>query len=82
VDREERRRRIAQHPNSVSLSELQQFLQDYGWVLDRTSSSHFIFERGSQTLTVPFRRPHVLPIYVKRVLKLIAEQDGDDDGDR
>lgn len=84
--RRDLRRRVAQHPRSVSFDELRHLLEAYGWELDRVRGSHHIFKRGSQTLTVPHRRPHVLPVYVREVLALIAGLDdnpteggGDDD---
>ena len=85
MKRQELRRRVAQHRNAVSFAELQQLLEAYGWELDRVRGSHHIFKCGSQTLTVPHRRPHVLPVYVKQVLALTTGLDettqggGDDD---
>jgi predicted RNA binding protein YcfA (HicA-like mRNA interferase family) len=73
MDREELRRRIAQHPNAVTIRELQGLLEAYGWTLERVRGSHHIFTRGRDRLTVPYRRPHVLAVYVKRVLTLTEE---------
>jgi predicted RNA binding protein YcfA (HicA-like mRNA interferase family) len=56
------------HPRSVSFDELRHLLELSGWTLVRTSGSHHVFECGTQRLTVPYRRPHVLPIYVRLVL--------------
>jgi hypothetical protein len=75
VDREEHRRRVAQRPNAVSLSELQSLLEEYGWSLKRVHGSHYIFSNRAQTISAPFKRPHVLPVYVRRVLRLLEEQD-------
>lgn len=78
MDRRDMHKRIAQHPNAVRFDDLAKLLEAYGWELVRISSSHHIFGRGSQTLSVPFRRPHVLPVYVKRVLALLAEDNNDE----
>ena len=77
MDRSERRRRIAQHPRAVRFEELRQLLEDYGWVLARVRGSHYIFERGGAVLPIPLRRPHVLPVYVKRALDYTQEDDDD-----
>ena len=74
-DRREMRRRIAQHPNAVRFDDLRRLLEAYGWTLDRVRGSHYIFARGAETLSVPYRRPHVMPVYVKKVLELTEEDD-------
>jgi predicted RNA binding protein YcfA (HicA-like mRNA interferase family) len=75
MDREEMRRRMAQHPNAVRFEDVRQLLEAYGWMLDRVRGSHHIFARGRETLVVPHRRPHVLPVYVRRVLAATREAD-------
>jgi predicted RNA binding protein YcfA (HicA-like mRNA interferase family) len=77
MDRQEMRRRIAQHPNAVRFEELMHLLEAYGWALDRKGGSHVVFVRDRETLTVPYRRPHVLAVYVKRVLSLTEGEDED-----
>lgn len=84
--RRELRRRVAQHPKSVSFAELRRLLEAYGWELDRVRGSHHIFARGAQTLALPHRRPHVLPAYVRTVLALTegldtSTEEGNDDDD-
>ena len=83
VDRQELRRRLAQRPNAVRFSELQQLLEAYGWRLERVRGSHHLFVRGGERLVIPLRRPHVLPIYVRQVLSRTQEQDDEEthDGD-
>ncbi len=79
MDRAESRRRVAQRPHSVRLSELQQLLEAYGWTLDRSVGSHHIFRRGGQKLSVPFRRPHLRVAYVRLALQMTEGEDDDDD---
>jgi predicted RNA binding protein YcfA (HicA-like mRNA interferase family) len=85
MDRRELWRRVKQHRKSVKFEELVRLLEAYGWELDRIRGSHYIYKHGSLTLSVPFRRPTVLPIYVDKVLALLAglniptERGGDDD---
>jgi predicted RNA binding protein YcfA (HicA-like mRNA interferase family) len=56
---------------------LQQVLFDYGFILKRSSGSHHIFEAvfldQIWQLTIPFRKPHVQPTYVKEALTAIDE---------
>jgi predicted RNA binding protein YcfA (HicA-like mRNA interferase family) len=89
--KDERRRRlrdrIAQHPKGVRFEELRRLLEAYGWTPERprSGSSHHTFRRpGELPITVPFRRPTVLPVYVRAVLARLAAQDAaeeDDDDD-
>lgn len=81
MDREQLRRQVAQHPNAVRFDELARLLVAYGWELARVRGSHHVFVRSGAQLTVPHRRPHVLAVYVRRVLELTKEEeDGAGDG--
>jgi predicted RNA binding protein YcfA (HicA-like mRNA interferase family) len=77
MNRREFRRRLAQRPNAVRFGELERLLILYGWELDRTSGSHYIYRRGTDKAIIPFRRPHVLGVYVRAVLKLTEEADNE-----
>jgi predicted RNA binding protein YcfA (HicA-like mRNA interferase family) len=74
--REKRLQRIKQNPKNVSFDDLRALLEDYGFVLERSSGSHHSFkaEMGGESVlfVVPYRRP-VKPIYVKEALMLIEE---------
>ena len=73
------RQRLAQRPNSVRFDELRRLLEAYGWTLRTVRGSHHTFVRGSERLTVPHRRPHVLPVYVRQALRLTEQQGRDDE---
>ena len=83
MDRRELWKRVKQHRKSVKFEELTRLLEAYGWKLDRVKGSHHVYKLGSETLTVPYKRPTVLPIYVQKVLDLTDQDDtaggGDDD---
>jgi predicted RNA binding protein YcfA (HicA-like mRNA interferase family) len=83
VDRKQLRRRLEQRPNAVRFEAPAELLEAYGWALARVRGSHHIFQRGGERLTAPHRRPTVLPVYVRMVLRATAEEDDDgaDDGD-
>lgn len=74
--RKKRLQRIRQNPKNVSFEDLRQLLEDYGFVLERSSGSHHSFKvqiKGETILfVVPYRRP-VKPNYVKDALLLIEE---------
>lgn len=70
------RRRMAQHPNSVTMAEAIRVLKAYGWVLTRISGSHHRFSRGGSHMTVPLKRPNLLPIYVRHILAATEGEDG------
>jgi hypothetical protein len=69
------RERIAQHPRAVRFEDLRRLLEAYGWELARIRGSHHIFVRGNEALPIPYRRPHVLPAYVRRALRLTEGYD-------
>jgi predicted RNA binding protein YcfA (HicA-like mRNA interferase family) len=75
MDRRDLRRRLGQRPKAVRFSEAQQLLEAYGWILRRVSGSHYLFARGADRLVIPFRRPHILPIYVRQILSKTEDQD-------
>ena len=45
-----------------------------GWTLDRVRGSRHVFRKGADKLVVPFRKPYILPIYVKQVLDQTKEE--------
>ena len=73
------RRRMAQHPKAVSLDEARRVLEAYGWSLLRVTGSHHIFRASGRNLSIPRRRPHILPTYVKDILQATEGKDDDDD---
>ncbi len=88
--REKRLQRIRQNPKNVSFEDLRQVLEDHQFVLERSAGSHFQFyaEVGGKLyrLSVPFKRPFIMAVYVKRALQVIDEiaanieaEDSDDD---
>jgi hypothetical protein len=62
----------------VRYQELEQLLKLYGFEerSSRHGTSHHFWVRGAKRLSVPFRRSHVLRVYVMQVLK---ETEGEDD---
>jgi len=73
------RRRMAQHPNAVRFDEARRVLEAFGWTLNHVRGSHHVFARGGGRLTVPLRRPCLLPVYVRQILR--ATEVGNDDAE-
>ncbi|CAG1009332.1 hypothetical protein ANRL4_04025 [Anaerolineae bacterium] len=74
--RAKRLQRIRQNPRNVSLRELQAVLEDFGFVLDRSSGSHHSFvgtiNGEAVLLTIPLAHP-LKAVYVKQALALIDQ---------
>ncbi len=66
-----------QNPRNVSFKELDKILRDFGFEVrqPRSGSSHHVYTKGENQISVPFRRPFVKEVYVKRVLELIGGED-------
>ncbi len=75
--RDKLRQRIEQNPKTVTFEELDQLLRGSGFQLRQpgSGSSHFYYKRGRISVSVPRRRPHLLPIYVKLALAAIDKAD-------
>jgi hypothetical protein len=76
--REKRLQKIRQNPRNVSFGQLRQVLEDYGFVMRKSSgTSHLYFRAQAKgrvwTITIPFKKPHVKTSYVKMALKMIEE---------
>lgn len=75
--REKRVRKLFQNPKTVPFKELNRVLKDAGFSSRQpgSGSSHYIYTKGNIQISVPFRRPFVKEVYVKRVLELIGGED-------
>jgi hypothetical protein len=73
--RQKRLEQIRNNPKSVRFEDLNQVLIDFGFTRrqPRGGSSHYIYVRDKLRLTIPINRPHLREIYVKNVLKILAE---------
>ncbi|MBI2329874.1 toxin HicA [Candidatus Daviesbacteria bacterium] len=75
--RDKRVKKLFQNPKTVPFKELDKVLQDLGFSQrqPRSGSSHYVYTKGNIQMSVPFRRPFVKEVYVKRVLELLGEED-------
>ena len=74
VERRELWRRLAQRPNAVRFEELRRLLELSGFTLEGVRGSHYVFGRGGEQLVVPYRRPHLLRVYVREALRRTREE--------
>lgn len=75
--RQKRVRKLFQNSRTVSFKELDQVLKSFGFDVRQPGggSSHYVYTKGEVQISVPFRRPFVKEVYVKRVLELIGGED-------
>jgi predicted RNA binding protein YcfA (HicA-like mRNA interferase family) len=59
-------------PSEVRFAEIRRLLEKYGWRLARTRGSHHTFEKpGFSILVVPVHGGMVMPIYVRKIQKIL-----------
>ena len=78
--RQKRVRKLFQNPKTVSFKVLDQVLKSFGFDARQpgSGSSHHIYTKGEIQISVPFRRPFVKEVYIKRVLELIGEENNNE----
>ena len=74
--RQKRLVKLFRNPKTVSFKDLDRVLKDHDFDVRQSGSgsSHHIYTRGDLQIAVPFKRPFVKEVYVKRVLELIGEE--------
>lgn len=73
--------KIRNNPKAVSFEDLDKLLRQCGFIRRQPGggSSHMYYTRGSITLSVPYRRPHLKEVYVKQALSYIEQALQDDE---
>jgi predicted RNA binding protein YcfA (HicA-like mRNA interferase family) len=72
---EKRLQRIRQNPKNVRFDDMDALLLSLGFEKRQRGSHATYVLRGQGRITIPFRKPFVLPVYVKEVLKLLDEME-------
>ena len=67
--------KIRQNPKNVRFKDIDKLLLSLGFEKRQRGSHATYVLKGQGRLTVPFRKPFILPVYVKEVLKLLDELD-------
>ena len=77
--------KVRRNPRQVRFEELERLLLAAGFAqrAPRSGSSHRVFVKGDKMITIPYRQPHVLRVYVQLaldVLKEVMEDEEDAEG--
>jgi predicted RNA binding protein YcfA (HicA-like mRNA interferase family) len=75
--------RFRQNPRNVRFEEVDNLLVAWGFS-KRTKGSHSSYTYKEFRITIPFRKPFVLPVYIKQLVELLdeisnSEQEGSDE---
>lgn len=62
---------LEQSAKNVRLDDLLAVLRDNGFTVREGTKHGYVAQRGSRTMTIPRHHAVVLPVYVKRAVKLI-----------
>lgn len=65
--------KLKQNPKNVHYEELEKILLRFGFTKRQKGSSHVVFTKGKNVLTVPIKRPFLKTIYVKQALEVIED---------
>jgi hypothetical protein len=73
--REKRFKKALNNPKTVSFETLDNILLNQGFERRQpnSGSSHYTYTKQDIIVTMPYKRPFIKPVYVKRVLELIGE---------
>lgn len=63
------------NPRGVRFEEADRVLQRAGFSKRQGGTSHAVYTKGSYRLTIPFRQPYILPVYVRQILQVLDELD-------
>lgn len=61
-------------PNNVTFADIRKLLELEGFILDRITGSHHIFQKDDTVFVLPVHRNRVKSTYIIRVIKLIEEK--------
>ena len=65
--------KIRENPKNVRFEDADSLLNDLGF-RKRMKGSHATYTYpGLQPIVIPYRKPYILPVYVKRILDLLDE---------
>lgn len=65
--------RFRQNPRNVRFEEMDKLLLALGFEKQQKGSHATYVLKGQGRITIPFRKPFILPVYVKEVLNLLDE---------
>jgi predicted RNA binding protein YcfA (HicA-like mRNA interferase family) len=75
VRKEKLLEKIRQNPKNVRFQDIDKLLLSRGFEKRQRGSHATYILKGQGRITIPLRKPFILPVYVKEVLKLLDELD-------
>jgi len=77
------RQRIEQQPQNVRFEDLDRLLLAYGFGVrqPRRGGSHYFYNKGRVTVTIPRRKQQMPPVYVRLVLEAIEQAEEEVDSE-
>jgi predicted RNA binding protein YcfA (HicA-like mRNA interferase family) len=67
--------KLRQNPKNVRFEEIDSLLQRLGFEKRQRGSHVTYLISGKPPMTIPIRKPFILPVYVKQVLQMLDELD-------
>lgn len=68
--------KLHRNPKNVRFEEIDTLLCGLGFEKRQRGTSHVTYTiPGKPPLTIPFRKPFILPVYVKQILQFLDEMD-------
>jgi predicted RNA binding protein YcfA (HicA-like mRNA interferase family) len=62
--------------NEIRFSLVRKILEEHGWALTRIAGSHHVFTKADNLpISIPVHRGRVKAIYVRKVERIIAEEE-------
>ena len=70
-------KRIINNPKTVRFEELDKILISQGFSCRQSGkgSSHYFYKKGEICISIPYNKPYVLVVYVKKVIEIIMENE-------
>jgi len=74
--RKKRVKKLSSSPKNIRFEVLDAILDDHGFTCrqPRGGSSHYVYYKNEKQITVPYKRPFIKEVYVKRVRELIEDE--------
>ena len=70
--------RWGNNPKSVRFEDVDALLLHLGFTRRQGGTSHTVYTLGTHRITIPYRRPFILPVYVKTLLRMLDEMEQDE----
>ncbi|NJN93515.1 MAG: hypothetical protein HC875_05175 [Anaerolineales bacterium] len=68
--------KLRQNPRNIRFEEIDTLLCGLGFEKRQRGTSHTTYTiSGKPPLTIPFRKPFILPVYVKQILQFLDDLD-------